>query len=66
MTDGSLVEATRDQSFARLKVIGIGGGGCNAVNRMIESGLKGADFIAVNTDVQALNNSKHQFSSRLI
>ncbi|HOB91078.1 MAG: cell division protein FtsZ [Bacillota bacterium] len=58
MTDGSLVEATRDQSFARLKVIGIGGGGCNAVNRMIESGLKGVDFIAVNTDVQALNNSK--------
>lgn len=58
MADGSLVEVTRDQGFARLKVIGIGGGGCNAVNRMIESGLQGVDFIAVNTDAQALNNSK--------
>ena len=40
--------------FARIKVIGVGGGGNNAVNRMIEAGLKGVDFIAVNTDAQAL------------
>lgn len=40
-----------------LKVIGLGGGGCNAVNRMIESGLSGVDFIAANTDHQALLNS---------
>ena len=38
-----------------IKVIGVGGGGCNAVNRMIEAGLKGIQFIAVNTDKQALN-----------
>ena len=43
--------------LAKIKVIGIGGGGCNAVNRMISSGLKGVDFIVANTDVQALNKS---------
>lgn len=42
---------------AKIKVIGIGGGGCNAVNRMIESGLKGVDFIVANTDLQILNTS---------
>jgi cell division protein FtsZ len=44
--------------FAQIKVIGVGGGGSNAVNRMIESGLKGVEFIAVNTDAQALYLSK--------
>lgn len=39
---------------ARIKVIGIGGGGCNAVNRMIEAGIEGVEFIAANTDMQAL------------
>ena len=48
---------TLDQ-FAKIKVIGIGGGGSNAVNRMIESGLEGVEFIAVNTDSQALTMSK--------
>ncbi len=43
--------------FAKIKVIGVGGGGSNAVNRMIESGLQGVDFIAVNTDAQALLHS---------
>lgn len=43
---------------AIIKVIGVGGAGCNAVNRMIESGLHGVSFIAVNTDRQALNSSK--------
>ncbi|PKM89478.1 MAG: cell division protein FtsZ [Firmicutes bacterium HGW-Firmicutes-12] len=43
---------------AQIKVIGVGGGGSNAVNRMIDSGLKGIDFIAVNTDAQALYLSK--------
>jgi cell division protein FtsZ len=42
---------------ARLKVIGVGGAGGNAVNRMIGAGLRGVDFIAANTDVQALNQS---------
>ena len=45
-------------NFAQIKVIGVGGGGSNAVNRMIEAGLKGVDFIAVNTDGQALELSK--------
>ena len=41
-------------NFARIKVIGVGGGGQNAVNRMIEEGIQGVEFIAVNTDAQAL------------
>jgi cell division protein FtsZ len=43
---------------ATIKVIGLGGGGCNAVNRMIDAGLQGIDFYAVNTDVQALRNCR--------
>lgn len=43
---------------ATIKVVGLGGAGCNAVNRMIDAGLAGVDFYAVNTDVQALRNSK--------
>lgn len=54
---------------ARIKVIGVGGGGSNAVNRMIEAGVKGVEFIVANTDVQALNNSqapiKIQLGSKL-
>ena len=46
------------QSFASIKVIGCGGAGNNAINRMVESGLKGVDFIAVNTDRQALSMNK--------
>lgn len=43
---------------ARIKVIGVGGGGTNAVNRMIEAGLSGVEFLAMNTDVQVLNISQ--------
>jgi cell division protein FtsZ len=46
------------ESFARIKVVGIGGGGCNTVNRMIEAGIPGIEFIAINTDNQSLMNSK--------
>ncbi|HDN81034.1 MAG: cell division protein FtsZ [Chloroflexi bacterium] len=46
------------EKFACIKVIGIGGGGCNAVNRMIEMGIRGVEFVAVNTDAQALLLSK--------
>ena len=46
-----------DANYARIKVIGVGGGGNNAVNRMISEGLRGIDFIAVNTDKQALHVS---------
>ncbi len=44
--------------LAKIKVVGLGGGGGNAINRMIESGVKGVEFIAANTDLQALNQSK--------
>lgn len=44
--------------IAKIKVIGVGGAGNNAVNRMIESGVKGVEFIVVNTDLQVLNSSK--------
>jgi cell division protein FtsZ len=46
------------QGSARIKVIGVGGGGSNAVNRMIRAKLRGVDFIAVNTDIQALETSE--------
>jgi len=49
---------TNTDSLATIKVIGVGGGGSNAVNRMIEDGVRGVEFIAVNTDAQALNLSK--------
>ncbi len=49
-------ETTQD-NLAQIKVVGVGGGGNNAVNRMIEAGLKGVEFIAVNTDKQALTGS---------
>jgi cell division protein FtsZ len=42
------------ESFAHIKVVGVGGGGCNAVERMIKEGLQGVEFIAINTDAQAL------------
>ncbi len=48
----------QSESFAKIKVIGVGGGGCNAVDRMIDEGLQGVDFVAVNTDAQALMLSK--------
>ncbi len=47
-----------EQSAAQIKVIGVGGGGSNAVNRMIDSGLNGVNFMAINTDKQALAGSK--------
>jgi cell division protein FtsZ len=53
------------ESFARIKVIGVGGGGCNAVDRMIDAGLMGVEFIAVNTDAQALLRSKAPIQVRV-
>ncbi len=47
-------------SFASIKVVGCGGGGNNAVNRMVDAGLRGVEFISVNTDRQALNLSNAQ------
>ncbi|NLF47256.1 MAG: cell division protein FtsZ [Clostridiales bacterium] len=48
----------KEKGNAKLVVIGVGGGGCNAVNRMIDEGMKGAEFLAVNTDKQALSSCK--------
>ena len=53
------------EAFARIKVIGVGGAGQNAVNRMIEEGIQGVEFIAVNTDAQALALSKAPIRVRL-
>ena len=54
-----MIEFQNDEtgSFASIKVVGCGGGGNNAINRMIEAGLKGVEFISINTDLQALNMS---------
>lgn len=46
------------ETFAKIKVVGVGGGGGNAVNRMVEKGIKGVEFVAVNTDVQSLHYNK--------
>ena len=48
------------ETFAKIKVIGVGGGGCAAVNRMIEERIRGVEFVAVNTDAQALHHNKAQ------
>jgi cell division protein FtsZ len=59
------LEHAAKQPFARIKVIGVGGGGSNAVNRMIETGIQGVEFIAVNTDAQALMLAKANTHVRL-
>ncbi len=46
------------ETFARIKVVGVGGAGCAAINRMIEAGVDGVEFIVINTDAQALHHSK--------
>jgi cell division protein FtsZ len=56
---------TSVDQLAVIKVIGVGGGGNNAVNRMIEHGVQGVDFIAVNTDAQALNLSKAEIKLQI-
>lgn len=53
------------EQFAQIKVIGVGGGGCNAVDRMIEEGIQGVDFISVNTDAQALLHTKAPLRVRI-
>jgi cell division protein FtsZ len=53
------------ESFAHIKVVGVGGGGCNAVERMIKEGLQGVEFIAINTDAQALMLSSAQTRVRI-
>lgn len=50
--------ATEAKGFTEVRIVGVGGGGNNAVNRMVEAGIRGVDFIAVNTDAQALSMSQ--------
>lgn len=61
MINNEFIENFNDYSSekrgARIKTIGVGGGGCNAINKMVESKIYGVDFFAANTDVQALNDS---------
>jgi cell division protein FtsZ len=56
---------TEIEQFANIKVVGVGGGGNNAVNRMIEEGLDGVEFIAINTDAQALMASNAGVTIRI-
>lgn len=53
------------EQFAKIKVIGVGGGGNNAINRMIESKLQGVEFISVNTDKQSLFSSKAEYKIQI-
>jgi len=53
------------ETFARIKVVGVGGGGCNAVNRMITEGIQGVEFVAINTDAQALLLAKAPIKVRI-
>ena len=50
--------STEYDLVTQIKVVGVGGGGGNAVNRMVDAGVQGVEFIAVNTDKQVLLNSK--------
>ena len=50
----------QNETFARIKVIGVGGGGCNAVNRMIDEGLQGIEFISINTDARLCCSPRHR------
>ncbi len=60
VTDNSIRFSIQEEprTGAKIKVVGVGGGGCNAVNRMIAAGLQGVQYIVVNTDQQALQNSQ--------
>ncbi|XP_011000928.1 PREDICTED: cell division protein FtsZ homolog 2-2, chloroplastic-like isoform X4 [Populus euphratica] len=70
-SDANVTESSGDSSFmsnyneAKIKVIGVGGGGSNAVNRMIESSLTGVDFWIMNTDIQAMKMSPVLLKNRL-
>lgn len=59
------MDDTETLKSARIKVIGVGGGGGNAINRMIEDDVKGVEFIVANTDVQALNGSRAETKIQL-
>ena len=56
---------TEEKDVVNIKVIGVGGGGGNAVNRMIDNGMKNIEFIAVNTDKQVLRASKATYKIQI-
>ena len=60
MSEWKIIED--DKGTAVIKVIGVGGGGGNAVQHMVEAGIKGADFICINTDKQALEKMMRPIS----
>ena len=55
-----MMDAGQYVQVAKIKVIGVGGGGCNAVARMVEEGVQGVEFYVANTDAQILNGTKVQ------
>jgi cell division protein FtsZ len=63
---GPAIMMADEASPAAIKVVGVGGGGCNAINRMIEAGIRGVEFIAVNTDGQSLNANKAGIKIQLV
>ena len=65
METNNKTQQQQPEPLARIKVVGVGGGGCNAVNRMIDEGIRGIEFIAVNTDAQTLVKSKAPVKIRI-
>jgi cell division protein FtsZ len=64
-SERSATSRTYPQTFARIKVVGVGGAGGNAINRMVEMGVDGIEFVSVNTDGHALLNSKATIAVRI-
>ena len=60
-----LTLADENRAGARIKVVGVGGGGGNAVNRMVQVGLEGVEFVVANTDVQALQGNAAPFKIQI-
>ena len=56
--NGHVLHGREQRIFRETKGRGVGGGGCNAINNMVEAGLQGVEFIAINTDIQSLNMNK--------
>ncbi len=59
------VDSTENDTVVNIKVVGVGGGGGNAVDRMIQTGLSNVEFVAINTDQQVLRNSKAQYKIQI-
>ena len=62
----SLKKTEQYSRLPKIVVMGVGGGGCNAINNMMDKKIEGVEFVAVNTDVQSLVNSKAQKTIQLV